>query len=114
MTWSDALGNDNLTRAFVGRLRAWPAQGEPLAAIARLLLIDGLAVAVAGAGEPGPRHLGALAQESGCLPGAHVIGGRFATAPEFAARINGMAMHVLDFEPMWNPPNHALSTILPA
>jgi aconitate decarboxylase len=31
-----------------------------------------------------------------------------------AARINGMAMHVLDFEPMWNPPNHAVSPLLPA
>ena len=24
-----------------------------------------------------------------------------------------MAMHVLDYEPMWNPPNHALSPLLP-
>ena len=114
MTRTDAPGSDNLTREFVRHLRAWPAQSEALAAIARLLLIDGLAVAVAGAGEPGPRHLSALGRERGCLPGAHVIGGGFATAPELAARINGMAMHVLDFEPMWNPPNHALSTILPA
>ena len=103
-----------LTRDFAALLRAWPAEGEALNAIGRLLLIDGLAVAVAGAGEPGPRMVGALARERGCLPAASVIGSDFATSPENAARINGMAMHVLDFEPMWNPANHALSPILPA
>jgi aconitate decarboxylase len=30
-----------------------------------------------------------------------------------AAALNGAAMHVLDFEPMWSPANHALSTTLP-
>ena len=98
----------------MARLRAWPAEGRDLTASARLLLIDGLAVAAAGAGEPGPRLFSALARERDCKPAASVIGGGFATAPEYAARINGMAMHVLDYEPMWNPPNHALSTILPA
>jgi aconitate decarboxylase len=29
-----------------------------------------------------------------------------------AAALNGAAMHVLDFEPMWSPANHALSTTL--
>lgn len=106
--------NANLTREFAALLRNWPAQGDDLAERARLLLVDGLAVAAAGAGEPGPRHLGDLARERGCRPDSSVIGGGFATAPEFAARINGMAMHVLDFEPMWNPPNHALSTFVPA
>ncbi len=106
--------NDNLTREFVARLREWPAVGEELTAFARLLLIDGLAVAAVGASEPGPRMFCALARERVCLPAASVIGGGFATAPEYAARINGMAMHVLDYEPMWNPPNHALSTILPS
>ena len=105
---------DDLTRQFVARLRSWPAEGEVLTAAARLLLIDGLAVAAAGASEPGPRLFSAVARDRGCKPAATVIGGGFATAPEYAARINGMAMHVLDYEPMWNPPNHALSTILPA
>jgi len=106
--------NENLTREFVTRLRTWSAEGDELTAVARLLLIDGLAVAAAGASEPGPRLVGALARERACLPAASVIGEDFATSPEYAARINGMAMHVLDFEPMWNPPNHALSTVLPA
>ncbi|HEV2008787.1 MAG TPA: MmgE/PrpD family protein, partial [Burkholderiales bacterium] len=75
--------------------------------------IDGLAVAAAGASEPGPRLFCALARERACLPAASVIGGDFATAPEYAARINGMAMHVLDFEPMWSPPTHSVSPTVP-
>ena len=104
----------NLTREFVNRIHTWPAEGVELQEFARLLLMDGLAVAAAGSSEPGPQSLADLARARACAPAASVIGGAFATAPEFAARINGMAMHVLDFEPMWNPPNHALSTLLPA
>lgn len=106
--------SDTLTRDFAALLHNWPADNEGLDAIGRLLLIDGLAVAVAGSGEPGPQKVGSLARERGCRPAASVIGSDFATSPEIAARINGMAMHVLDFEPMWNPANHALSPILPA
>lgn len=105
--------SDTLTRDFTGLLRQWNPDEKALA-VARLLLIDGLAVAVGGSGEPGPRKLGELARERGAKPAASVIGQGFATTPEYAARINGMAMHVLDFEPMWNPANHALSPILPA
>src|ERR1035437_436921 len=36
----------------------------------------------------------------------------FASIPVSAAALNGAAMHVLDFEPMWSPANHALSTTL--
>ena len=104
----------NLTREFVNRINTWPAQGTELQNFGRLLMMDGLAVAAAGSREPGPQALADLARARACVPAAGVIGCAFATAPEFAARINGMAMHVLDFEPMWNPPNHALSTLLPA
>jgi aconitate decarboxylase len=106
--------SQNLTREFAIELRSWPADDAGLDSIARLLLIDGLAVAVAGAAEPGPRLVGSSACAQGCQPAATVIGQGFSTAPAHAAQINGMAMHVLDYEPMWNPPNHALSTILPA
>lgn len=106
--------SDSLTRDFAALLCAWPAEGEELTRVARLLLIDGLAVAAAGAGEPGPRLVSAFTRERGCVPAASVIAQGFATAPELAARSNGMAMHVLDYEPMWSPANHALSTILPA
>ena len=43
-----------------------------------------------------------------------MLGLGFRTAATAAAVLNGASMHVLDFEPMWNPANHALSTTLPA
>ncbi len=104
----------NLTQEFARRLHDWPAEGAELDAIARLLLIDGLAVALVGSAEPGPRQVGALTRAQQSSPVSTVIGQGFATSAAQAAQINGMAMHVLDYEPMWNPPNHALSTILPA
>ena len=101
-----------LTRDFVELLLAWPAEGEALRERCRLLLIDGVAVAAAGASEPGPTCMADLAR--GDKGPSTVIGQQLAAAPAVAARINGMAMHVLDFEPMWNPPNHAISPLLPA
>jgi aconitate decarboxylase len=103
-----------LTRRFVDLLCAWPANDPVLLERCRLLIVDGLAVAAAGAHEPGPTALAALARADRAAGAATVIGQGFVTAASSAARINGMAMHVLDFEPMWNPPNHAISPLLPA
>ena len=104
----------SITRAFADLLSAWPADDPALLDQCRLLLLDGLAVAVAGAGEPGPGLMAALAR-SECRHGpATVIRQEFTTGVVQAARVNGMAMHVLDYEPMWNPPDHALSPLLPA
>ena len=112
MTQEFALGT--LTRAFTDLMAAWPADDAALETQCRLLLLDGLAVAVAGAGEPGPTLLAGLARRDTTAGPAKIIGKGFSTSVVQAARINGMAMHVLDFEPMWNPPNHALSPLLPA
>ena len=103
----------SLTRAFTDRLADWSADDPALLRRCRLLLLDGLAVAAAGAGEPGPRAMAALARENGLGP-ATLIGQGRSAAPADAARVNGMSMHVLDYEPMWNPPNHAISPLLPA
>jgi len=105
---------DELTGHFVALLRSWPADDEALERQCRLLLLDGLAVAVAGAHEPGPSILAMLVQRDIPQGPARVIGKGFSTGVVQAARINGASMHVLDFEPMWNPPNHALSPLLPA
>lgn len=83
-------------------------------AAATRLFVDGIAVAVLGASEPGPRMLAAMAVAEQSRPAASIIGTRHRVAPAAAARANGAAMHVLDYEPMWNPANHALSTTLPA
>ncbi|MEI8401036.1 MAG: MmgE/PrpD family protein [Alcaligenaceae bacterium] len=105
---------NELTRSFVDLLLAWPANDPVLERQCRLLLLDGLAVAIAGAHEPGPSILAKLAQRDVPIGPARVIGKGFSTGAVQAARINGASMHVLDFEPMWNPPNHALSPLLPA
>ncbi len=104
----------NLTREFVELLLAWPADAAALQDRCRLLMVDGVAVAAAGAGEPGPALVAALARADGAAGPATVIGQALSVPAQIAARINGMAMHVLDFEPMWNPPNHAVSPLLPA
>lgn len=104
----------SLTRAFTDLLSAWPADDPALLDRCRLLLLDGLAVAVAGAGERGPGLMAAQARSESPDGPSTVIGRGFSTSVVNAARVNGMAMHVLDYEPMWNPPNHALSPLLPA
>ena len=90
----------SLTRAFADLLAAWPADDPALLAQCRLLLLDGLAVAAAGASEPGPMRMAELTRRNGSTGPAQVIGHGFSTSVAQAARINGMAMHVLDFEPM--------------
>lgn len=81
---------------------------------ARRLLLDGVAIAVAGTEEEAIRILAAHYRERGASPRATAIGFGFKTDPVSAAALNGAAMHVLDFEPMWSPANHALSTTLAA
>lgn len=103
-----------LTRDFVELLLAWPADGQELQDRCRLLLLDGIAVAAAGAHEPGPALMAELARSQHAPGAATVIGHQLSASVPVAARINGMSMHVLDFEPMWNPPNHAMSPLLPA
>lgn len=84
-------------------------------AAGRRLVQDGLAVAVAGVSEEAAvpilaRTMAAL----GGTPVATAIASGLRTDPVRAAAINGAAMHVLDFEPMWSPATHALSVTLPA
>ncbi len=85
----------------------------------RQLFLDGIAVAVAGAQlEEAPRLLaehfadpltGTAGGSTASLLG---LNARFGTVQ--AALVNGAAMHVLDFEPMWIPSTHALSPALAA
>jgi aconitate decarboxylase len=86
----------------------------PVLEAARQLFLDGLAVAVAGAEEEAIQLLAAHYREYGARPEATALGLGFRTAAPCAAALNGAAMHVLDFEPMWSPATHALSTTLPA
>jgi aconitate decarboxylase len=83
-------------------------------AAARRLVLDGLAIALAGTEEDTIQILAEHYRGFGARGDAAVIGFDFRTAPTLAAALNGASMHVLDFEPMWTPSNHALSTTLPA
>lgn len=75
---------------------------------------DGVAVAIAGLREEPIRLLAAHLRDLGGKPQATVWGGGFKTSAVHAAYVNGAAGHVLDFEPMWLPPTHAVSPVVPA
>ena len=92
----------------------WDSLTPAAIAAAKRLVIDGLAITLAGTEEEAIRILADHYQGFGARGDASAIGFGFRTAPTFAAALNGAAMHVLDFEPMWTPSNHALSTNLPA
>jgi len=88
--------------------------GVAARAAARRLVADGLAIAIAGTTEPAIGLLSAHEREQGSAPVCTALGQAFLLGPVAAARLNGAAMHVLDYEPMWSPATHALSTTLPA
>jgi aconitate decarboxylase len=95
---------------------AAPLDADVLRA-ARQLFLDGVSVAVAGARlEEAPRLLLEHFEDpltgngGGSTATVLGLGARLGTVP--AALVNGAAIHVLDFEPMWLPATHALSPAL--
>ncbi len=86
--------------------------GVPAIEAARRLILDGIAIAIAGTEEEAIHILAAHHKEQGGAAQATAIGNGFRLNTVSAAALNGAAMHVLDFEPMWSPANHALSTTL--
>jgi len=82
---------------------------------AKRLILDGIAITVAGCrAEEAPGILAEHVRELGGTPQATAIGFGFKTSVTNAALLNGASMHVLDYEPMWSPANHATSTCLPS
>jgi aconitate decarboxylase len=102
---------ETLCRAIVAL--TFEALPPAVVAVAKRIILDGVAVAVAGAHEDGPRLAAEHVQELGGTPVSTVIGHGFKTSPVSAAYVNGISMHVLDYEPMWSPPTHAASPTLP-
>jgi aconitate decarboxylase len=89
------------------------SMGEAAIAKARQLVLDGVAVAVAGARiEEAPKILANYLRGQGSKPECSALGFGFRLAPVPAALLNATSMHVLDFEPMWTPATHALSPAL--
>ena len=81
----------------------------------RRIILDGIAVAVAGTiQEEAPEVLAGHVKALGGHANSTVINFGFKTSPVHAAYVHGASMHVLDFEPMWQPANHQVSTTLPA
>ncbi len=105
----------SLTEQLCGAFAAIAAEALPqdTVAAAHQLILDGVAVAVAGSRQAGPGILAAHVRDGGGTPAATAIGFGFSTTPVQAAYLNGTSMHALDFEPMWSPANHAISTTLP-
>ena len=77
---------------------------------AKVVILDGLAVTLAGSREQGGADRGRLrnARWAG-IRSAQSFGHGFKTSPPMAAFVNGVAGHVLDYEVMWHPATHATS-----
>ena len=82
-------------------------------AIAKRLIADGIAVAVAGSAEHAPQMFAEHVREQGGVAQYPVWGFGFRSTPQLAAYANAVSMHVLDFEPMSNPSTHAISPTVP-
>ena len=106
-----------VTRRLCEKIVATTADsvGEAAIAKARQLVLDGIAVAVAGARiEEAPKILANYLRGQGSKPECSALGFGFRLAAVPAALLNATSMHVLDFEPMWTPATHALSPALAA
>src|SRR4051812_33382601 len=117
MDGSSSAKKNEVTRAVIGKLQAMRFDDFPseLVRAVRTLVIDGIAVAVAGATlEEAPKiladHLRRYSREGEVS--AFGLGLSLGAIP--AALLNATSMHVLDFEPMWRPATHALSPVLAA
>lgn len=84
--------------------------------ISRQVVLDGLAVTLAGATEPLGigRIVTEYVKELGGAPEATVVAGGFKTSAANAAFANGCMAHALDFDNTWYPLNHPTSPTLPA
>lgn len=80
---------------------------------AKIAIMDGLAVTVAGSVQSLSTIIGDYTKELGGAPKASVIGWGFKTNAPAAAFANGVFGHCLDFEIQGFPPTHGTSSCLP-
>ncbi len=90
-----------------------PSLPAEVVSVAKQVVLDGIAVMVAGCHEESPDIVARHIQEMGGRELCTVVGHGFRTSPTQAAYVNGVSCHVLDFEPMWQPPTHPTSATLP-
>ena len=67
---------------------------------AKVVILDGLAVTLAGSLEEAAQIVADYTREMGGSPQCSVFGHGFKTSPPMAAFANGVAGHVLDYEVM--------------
>ena len=91
----------------------WSSLGKPVVDRTLAAIKDGIAVAVAGASEAPVRILAQHVKKLGGNAKSTVWVHGIRTTPVQAALVNGVAIHVLDFEPMWSPPTHSVSPTVP-
>ena len=103
------------TRALCAKIHetTFEALGDECVQRVKQAIADGIAVAVAGAHETPIALLARHVKNLGGAPEANVWRHDFKTSTVQAAYVNGAAVHVLDFEPMWLPPTHSVSPVLP-
>jgi aconitate decarboxylase len=95
------------------RATRYETLGEECVSRVKRAIKDGVAVALAGRNEPPVKIMTAHMRSLGGEPQASIWGTRTKVAVTQAAYINSVATHVLDFEPMWSPPTHAVSPAVP-
>lgn len=95
----------SLTAQLAGIIRntTFESLGAADVFIAKRLITDGIAVAVAGSREKAPQMFAEHVKEQGGFELCPVWGFGFKTSPVAAAYANAVSMHVLDFEPMSSP-----------
>ncbi|MFQ5895489.1 MAG: MmgE/PrpD family protein, partial [Nitrospinota bacterium] len=108
----------DLTRELAERVVATRFEDIPPSAVeaARRVLIDGLAVMLAGARDPAGvgQRITEYARSQGGAPEAGVVSGGFRTSASLAAFANGTFAHALDFDDTTPPVNHPGSSAIPA
>ena len=105
----------SITEELAGRISAAEYNAMPREAIeaAKVVILDGLAVTLAGSREEAARIVADYARDMGGNSNCSIFGHGFKTSPPMAAFVNGVAGHVLDYEVMWHPATHATSPTLP-
>ena len=109
------MTEDHRTLAIAERVSAvrYADLDRDTVAMVKRLIADGVAVAVAGSLEEPPRILSEHVLALGGAARATTWGFGYKTTAVQAAYLNAASMHVLDFEPMSNPPTHAVSPTVP-
>jgi aconitate decarboxylase len=78
------------------------------------LITDGLGVMFEGLNHDNIQIIVDHLREIGSKSTSQILGHNFSASVTDAAFINGTAIHVMDYEPMFDPPTHAVSPVLGA